>query len=181
MTQSFEPFNLGDLVDRTRDPHQIAYIDLHDPSLPREFTHGEIDRLAKAVARRLSRFPVGTRIGILSDNRAEYAATYFGITRAGLIAVPINSKAPAEIVNFVIDDAAIPLLFVDHAHLPLVKSGIAVIDFDQDGPGGFAAELDPGDFETHHPGPDDIAEILYTSGSTGRPRALPSAMPDNSG
>ena len=53
-----------------------------------------------------------------------------------------------------------------------VPSRIPTIGFDDPGPGGFAAALDPDDVATWRPGPDDIAQLLYTSGSTGRPKGV---------
>ena len=66
------PDNLGDLFDGSADPEKIALIDLAEPSAPREWTHGEIDRAARAVARGLVArgHRRGDRIAILSANRA---------------------------------------------------------------------------------------------------------------
>jgi len=174
MSVAAVPFNLGDLVNRKGDPDKIAYIDLREADHPREYSHGEIDRKAKAIARFLTQrgYPKGTRIGILSFNRAEYAIAYFGITRAGFTAVPINSKAPAETVAYVAKDATLPLVFADKPHIGQIPAGVTVVNFDDDGANGFAAALDYGEFETYRPGPEDIAEVLYTSGSTGRPKGV---------
>ena len=55
------PDNLGDLFDGSADPEKIALIDLAEPSAPREWTHGEIDRAARAVARGLVRARTSAR------------------------------------------------------------------------------------------------------------------------
>jgi len=44
---------LGDLVQRGADPNVIALIDCHDVAKPRDYTHGDIDAAAYAVARGL--------------------------------------------------------------------------------------------------------------------------------
>jgi long-chain acyl-CoA synthetase len=171
----FEPFNLGDLVDPRAEAAKTAVVDLLRPGAPRAYSYGEIDAMARGVARFLAKeaFLPGTRIGILSLNRAEYLAAYFGIMRAGLVAVPINFKLPAEGINYIIADSGAPLAFADSERMRLIPSGIRVIGFDDHGPHGFAAQLDAGPFTTCRPRPTEIAQQLYTSGSTGKPKGVP--------
>src|SRR6266581_8641276 len=99
--------NLGDLVRRERDPDKIAIIDLGGEQAPREFSYARIDAMANGVARALMRRGLarGDRIAILSLNRAEYLAAYFGIMRAGLVAVPVNFKLPRDSIRFILRDA----------------------------------------------------------------------------
>jgi long-chain acyl-CoA synthetase len=167
--------NLGDLPDRTGNLDKEAIIDLALPSHPRIYTHRQIDRLANGVAKYLTDrgFARGTHIAILSFNRAEYVIAYFGIMRAGCVAVPVNIKLARDTIDYVMDDASIALVFVDAANRSLVRDGIAVIDFDDAGPDGFAAAIKPGDFASVAAGPDEVGQMLYTSGSTGRPKGVP--------
>lgn len=170
------PFNnLGDLIDRGLDLDRLAVIDLVDPAHPRRYSHRDIDRMASAVARYLTdkNFARGTHVAIVSLNRAEYIAAYFGIMRAGCIAVPVNIKLPRETIDFIMNDAAIALAFVDGANRHLVREGIPVIDFDSTGDDGFAAAIVPGDFTSVTVVPGEIGQMLYTSGSSGRPKGVP--------
>ena len=82
--------NLGQLIRRDRDLSKIAIIDLGDKGKPREISYAALDAMANGVARAIWRrgFARGDRIAILSANRAEYLAAYFGVMRAGLVAVP---------------------------------------------------------------------------------------------
>jgi long-chain acyl-CoA synthetase len=167
--------NLGDLIDRSDDLDRLAVIDLVDPARPRQYTHRQIDRLANGVAQHLTARGLqrGSHVAIISLNRAEYIAAYFGIMRAGLVAVPVNIKLPRQTVDYVMDDAGIALAFCDGPHCKLVGDGIAVIDFDDTGPAGFAATITPTDFDSVKAAPDEIGQMLYTSGSTGRPKGVP--------
>src|ERR1700760_4451917 len=115
--------NLGDLIDRSVDLDREAIIDLVDPARPRHYTHRQIDDLANGVAKYLvdHGYKPGTHIAIVALNRAEYIISYFGIMRAGCIAVPVNIKVAKETVDFVMDDASIALAFVDDANRALVR------------------------------------------------------------
>jgi long-chain acyl-CoA synthetase len=167
--------NLGDLVDRNGNLDKEAVIDLALPTGPRFYSHRQIDELSNGVARYLTErgFSRGAHIAIVSLNRAEYIIAYFGIMRAGLVAVPVNIKLPRDTVDYVMDDANIALAFVDAANRPLVRAGVAVIDFDDAGAGGFAALITPSDFESVVAGADEVGQMLYTSGSTDRPKGVP--------
>jgi long-chain acyl-CoA synthetase len=115
--------NLGQLIRRDRDLSKIAIIDLGDKGEPREISYAALDAMANGVARAIWRrgFARGDRIAILSANRAEYLAAYFGVMRAGLVAVPVNYRFPAKMIDFVIRDAGAKLVFCDserRAHCP---------------------------------------------------------------
>ena len=163
--------NLGDLTDRALPQSRPAIIDLRDPEHPREYTHQQIDELAGGVAHYLQQrgYPRGSAIGIAALNRAEYLAAYFGIMRAGLVAVPLNIKVPQETLHYFIEDAAIQLVFADQARGELLKDRVAVVDFD----GDFSQLVTPQAFEAVIPEKDELAMMLYTSGSTGRPKGVP--------
>src|SRR4051812_43698245 len=164
--------NLGDLADPQKDPGAVALIDCLDWNHPREYTHGEIDRLADACARGLAKrgFKRGESIAILSANRAEFLIAYFGIMRAGFVAVPVNHKFPRDTIEFVLRDSGTRLAFCDEARRAVVPADLPTVDFDvkTDFPTAWSAFLDPGEFDTVVPGRGETAMILYTSGSTGR-------------
>ena len=163
--------NLGDLVDRTQDPDKLALIDCLEWERPAHYSHRDIDRLACAVASALEGrgLQPGQRVGILSANRVEFLAAYFGIMRAGLVAVPINHKFPRATIEFVLQDSDVRLVFCDAARRPLLPAATPVVEFEADWQGFLGAPQ----FETVRPGPGAIAMILYTSGSTGRPKGVP--------
>jgi long-chain acyl-CoA synthetase len=167
-------YNLGNLLDRNRPADKVALIDCLDWERPREYTHGEIDRLANACARGLLARGLkrGDSVAILSANRAEFLIAYFGTMRAGLVSVPVNHKFPRDTVDFVLRDCGAKLVLCDCERYSLVPKDIAAVVFDDDSPHGYAALLDAGPFGAVHPAEDETAMVLYTSGSTGRPKGV---------
>ncbi len=165
--------NLGDLVRRDRDLGQLAIIDLGGEG-ERYFTYADLDGMARGVARALSAhgFARGDRIAILSANRTEFIAAYYGIMRAGFVAVPINYRFPAKTIDFIARDAGARLVFCDPARRAQCPPGMPAVCFDADGREDFAGFLDPGPFDALPAQPGEPAMFLYTSGSTGIPKGV---------
>jgi long-chain acyl-CoA synthetase len=162
--------NLGDLIRRDRDLSKIAIIDLGGEQPPREFSFQQLDDMANAVARALVKRGLrrGDRVALISLNRAEYLAAYYGIMRAGLVAVPVNFKFPRETIEFILRDSGAKFCFCDAARAADSAADIASVTFGA----AFDAFLDPGPFTAIVPEPDEPAMFLYTSGSTGRPKGV---------
>ncbi|MCA1326099.1 class I adenylate-forming enzyme family protein [Herbaspirillum sp. alder98] len=167
--------NLGDLNDPELSLDAPAIVDLSDAGHPRHFSHAAVRSLAGGVAQWLQNrgLPRGARIAIAASNRAEYLISYFGIMRGGYIAVPVNIKQPRETLEYVLQDAEIALAFTDGLRRDLLAAHVPVVDFDDAGPQGFAAQIIPADFGSVRPGPDEVGQMLYTSGSTGKPKGVP--------
>src|SRR5258708_40109741 len=100
--------NLGELIRRDRDLDKTAIIDLGGEQSPREFSYRTLDEMANGAARALLKRGLkrGERGAILSANRGEYLAAYYGIMRAGLVAGPGHFKFPAKTIDFVLPAAA---------------------------------------------------------------------------
>jgi acyl-CoA synthetase (AMP-forming)/AMP-acid ligase II len=162
--------NLGDLIPRDRDLAKIAIVDLGGEQAPRQFSFAQIDAMANGVARALGRRGLirGDRIAILSANRAEFVAAYYGIMRAGLVAVPVNFKFPRETIEFIMRDAGAKFVFCDAARAPDCPDGLPRVTFGAE----FDAFLDPGPFQAVVPAANEPAMFLYTSGSTGTPKGV---------
>lgn len=161
--------NLGDFaIPRSAEP---TLIDCLDWERPRSYTHADIDRLAMACARGLLRAGLrrGERVGILSGNRAEFLVAWFGVLRAGLVAVPVNHKLPAETIAAVLENADVKLVFCDETRRPVVPDRLPAVQFDND----FDSFLDSGSFQSVSPAEAEDAFVLYTSGSTGSPKGVP--------
>lgn len=179
MTPPFQPdptvCNLGDIVDPAAPDDRAWLVDVREDDSHEIWTYGRLRRDADAVARALAKRGLarGAAVGILSANRPEFLVAYFGIMRAGLCAVPINHKLPPETVRHIAADSAIRLIYADGERMALVPDGVPAVSFDDPGPAGYAASLDPGPWRPVEMGPDDAANVLYTSGSTGMPKGVP--------
>src|SRR6266436_683089 len=165
--------NLGDLIRRDRDLDKVAIIDLGG-KLPHEVSYARLDAMANGVARALSvrGLARGDRLAILSANRVEYLAAYYGIMRAGLVAVPVSFKFPRSTIHFILRDADAKLVFCDMARAGDCPPDIAAVHFGDDGVSGFDRFLEGEPFDAIVPRPREPAMFLYTSGSTGTPKGV---------
>src|SRR5947199_7061187 len=166
--------NLGDVIVRDRDLDKVAVVDLGGEHVPRELTYAQLDAMSNAVARALLKRGLarGERVAILSANRAEFLAAYFGIMRAGLVAVPVNFKFPRRTIHFILQDAGAKLVFCDPQRRDDCPPELPVVRFGGQGIESFDGLLDAGPFEQIVPMPDEPAMFLYTSGSTGTPKGV---------
>src|SRR5689334_3737314 len=117
-TTNEAPRNLADLVARAAaaQPGKPALIDGD-----RRLTWGEfeqaVDRFAAGVAAR-SLSP-GARVGLLLPNSIEFAVAYFGVLRAGLVALPLNTAYTADELGYQLADSSAALVVTDAERVDL--------------------------------------------------------------
>lgn len=146
------------------------------------YTYAEFDRLTGNVAAWLQRSGVGRgdRVALLMVNSLEYLALFFGIARAGAVAVPINAATVGESLYYNLDHSGAVGVITDQelldrlaglAPLPALRWRAVLGDA---GPGDVpAAELlAPGTPEPVEIDPLDPLSIIYTSGTTGMPKGV---------
>ncbi len=98
-------------------------------------------------------------------NSAALIAAMFAIMQRGGVAVPMNTKFPEELLNYVTEDAAISRTLVDDHFLdalPDTTASQSLPDLGSATGGSTIKEPEPG----------QPALVLYTSGSTGRPKGV---------
>ncbi|MBV7483895.1 class I adenylate-forming enzyme family protein [Bordetella sp. BOR01] len=164
--------NLGTVLDATvaAAPERIALIALDTREHAQTWTYAQLHAAAGRVATALRArgYAPGERIAILAANSARYLAAMLGIQRAGLVAVPVNFKFPAETIAYVINDSGARLVLHDAAHTA-VPAGVAALNMD--GPAWNGLPPDDGQ-PAAAVAAHDLALMLYTSGSTGRPKGV---------
>jgi long-chain acyl-CoA synthetase len=135
------------------------------------------DRLANAL--RAQGVEVGDRVAIQLHNTVEFARAFMAATKAGAIAVPVNTRlAPAEIAYILADSAPRAVFFSDETRESFEKavgdSGSIVritSGAPRAGEHGIAALIAAGAPGTPAVPPEfDDSMIVYTSGTTGKPK-----------
>ena len=166
--------NQGDAISREVPEDALALIDAGGNGSERRYSYADLFRMSGAVARALQRRGLkrGERVAILSANRAEYLFTFFGAMQAGLVAVPVNWKLPAETVGFIVDDSDARLVIGDEGRLTLAPGGVPKVSYDSDFEALLASGRDAEPFRALPMRPEEPAMFLYTSGSTGRPKGV---------
>jgi len=165
--------NQGDALSREAPADRVALFDL-GTGRERQYTYGDLRRLTGAVARGLLKRGLqrGDRVAIASANRAEYLPGFLGVMQAGLVAVPVNWKLPAETVAYIVEDCDARLALGDEQRLALVPQSVPRISFDKDFEAFLDDALQGGPFTPVVMKPEEDALFLYTSGSTGRPKGV---------
>jgi long-chain acyl-CoA synthetase len=163
-----------------------------------DIPHAEMLTRVRRFGLALKRLGVrrGDRVGILSENRPEWAIADYACLCIGATDVPMYPTLPANQLRYILNDSGSVAVAVSsraqlekileiRGELPALKHVIA-FDADATGPGvipiaqlyesGKAAE-DAGegkDFEAEalKVTPDDLATIIYTSGTTGDPKGV---------
>ena len=128
-------------------------------------------------------------IALLLPNCLEILPAYFGILRAGCVAVPVNARLKAEELQFILGDCEAEAVFVHPATWNAAREAlktlgsrmpVIAVGFEQAPEGTLAFDewARPGQDRTvpfppaltPKPLRDDVAAIIYTSGTTGRPK-----------
>jgi amino acid adenylation domain-containing protein len=150
-------------------------------------TYAGLDARANQVAHRLLAEGVGpgSLVGVCAERSLELPAGLLGILKTGAAYVPLDPEYPAERLEFMLADAAAPVVLsqrrlIDGDPAPgvqgdaataLAACGATVLALDR-------PELWDGQPATAPAGAGDplsAAYMIYTSGSTGRPKGVPNS------
>ncbi len=137
----------------------------------RRVSYAELDRAGAHVARRLAAQNVGPgdRVALMAPNVPEFVAAYYGILRAGAIAVPLDVDLKGAELRAALADAGPALLIAWRGLLRTADESTWLV-----APGSFfddgAPPAEPDAAVERDAG--DTAVITYTSGTTGQPRGI---------
>lgn len=123
-------------------------------------------------------------VGILQVNCNEFVEAYFACAMIGAIFVPLNFRAKAEELQYMINKAEVKVLFVGKRYLEMIaaiRPGLtsvrSIVGIETEG--GMDAvvyeDLLKGEAREVREDvkDDDTTILLFTSGTTGRPKAVP--------
>jgi fatty-acyl-CoA synthase len=152
----------GDLLaERARiTPDRVALISVETGE---RLTYAQINDRANGAAAMLLDAGVapGDRAGLFAQNSVDFIAVFFGALRAGIIVVPLSTRATAHELSIIAADCGMKILFHDGSAPDVDGVTLAKIDI----------------IPTTRPlvtarDPESIGCLLYTSGTTGKPKGV---------
>lgn len=177
---------VGDAIGRSAAmfPDRVAVLDRAEP-----VTYRQLDDAAEALAASLHRV-VGERqtpVTMLMGNSWRFLATYFACAKASLVAMPVNVTLAPSDIEWIITDAASPVVVVDAAFVPILDGLLGdlatVTTVIVVGDGSLASTrvttLHWDELAVGEAAPlavlvedRDTVQCLYTSGTTSRPKGV---------
>lgn len=186
--------NVADLLTRAcvEEPGKTA---LSEARTGRSVTWAGLDDLVQRVVQGLADagMVAGYRVMIAAGNSIEFVATYLGVLRAGMVAVPVNPRSVTGELVRVLVDSGTRMVVADASTVTTVRAAVQGLGEAMAAAGLEASTrprvvtvgttLEPGERGWDQlvsrsgrptpvrPDPEGLAVLLYTSGTSGRPRA----------
>jgi acyl-CoA synthetase (AMP-forming)/AMP-acid ligase II len=172
---------LADLLARAEPNHAAVIL----PDREQTTTYRALGEQIEAIAATLrhSGLKPGDAVAIVLPNGLEYLVTFLAVTRARLIAAPLNPNYKAEEFKFYLEDIGVKALIgppeAHTAHGPARELNVPIWNVTRDNNGrvkldGEGVKKGAGP-ALEAPVPDDLALFLHTSGTTSRPKLVPLA------
>lgn len=147
-------------------------------------TYREVGQRVDAVRAGLAQAGIGAgdAVGLIANNRPEWAIAAFATFGLGARFVPMYEAELPKIWRYILRDAGVRVLFVanrkvretlgDVSDLPDLRR---IVVIDGDGEDSLKALEDQGSRQpvvSIRPGVHDVASLIYTSGTTGDPKGV---------
>lgn len=168
-----------ELLDRTiaeRGPDRPALLAPGEEAWSYGRLRDTANRIASFLTAELGVVP-GNRVLLRGPNNPWLVACWFGVLKAGAVAVTTMPMLRSQELRDIHEIARIDVALCDHRFLDdlgsLGRDGVPVVPFG--GPGGddlaARAESHPATFADVETAADDVALLAFTSGTTGRPKS----------
>jgi len=174
------------MAERTTLAHLLADANSSAPAIIASasravFTYRNLAERVEGLAEELrgASLAPGDCVAMVLPNGLEYLLLFLAVTRARLIAAPLNPAYKTEELLFFLEDARARVVIADPANAAVrdaaAKLGLPVWPAAAGADG--ATEVVP--LNKHKragadaPRPDDVALFLHTSGTTSRPKGVP--------
>ena len=137
----------------------------------------QIERLSGQL--RSAGLKPGDRVAIVLPNGLEFLVVFLALTRARLVAAPLNPADKPDEIRFFIEDSGARAIVAEGANTAVREAsaglGLPICQPRVDYRGVVELPELPAASRTstEAPGPDDIALFAYSSGTTGRPKCVP--------
>jgi long-chain acyl-CoA synthetase len=160
------------LEDRMEhDEHRIALQRLEGEQLT-NIDLRDLWELSGAVASRLATAGItkGDRVALGGRNHPNWVVDYFGILRAGGVAIPVDKDYEGPNLRRVLEVSGAKLALLDDEVARPEDAPCPIVDLHE-----IARDPDPGEsitVPTIERSGDDLASVLYTSGTTGDPKGV---------
>ncbi|MEA2779882.1 MAG: carnitine-CoA ligase [Rhodospirillaceae bacterium] len=173
--------NIYDLLTRAAadDPSHIV-CRLGDQVM----TRADLVQRACAVARTLERRGLrrGERVAVMLDNSPDHLAVIFGLAKAGMVWVPVNTRQRGDGLAYVLEHSEPSMVLAEAAMAPVLEPALperlkcAVLLRSADTGCALFGEPDaaaePWGRAASAEGAAALLNISYTSGTTGRPKGV---------
>jgi amino acid adenylation domain-containing protein len=133
-------------------------------------SYGELNERAERLAGKLAGLGVGPEVlvGVCASRRPEMIVGLLGVLKAGGAYVPMDPAYPKARLQFIVEDASMPVILTDgRAAADLPQTSAHIVDLDSE----WASQDAPAP-PRRAARADNLAYVIYTSGSTGRPHGV---------
>ncbi len=182
-----KPDNLVEFFERSvkRFPGRPLFGVRREDGTFRWTSYGEMGKRIDDLRGGLSGLGIkkGDAVGVIANNRPEWAAAAFATYGLGARFVPMYEAELPRTWQYILQDADVRVLFVSSPDIlekltPVIEGMDSlkhVFLIEGDGPGTMA-ELERAGAENPppalHPAAEDVAALIYTSGTTGDPKGV---------
>ena len=187
MSQSNEPNNLVEFLEGSvaKYPDRSLFGTKNSRDEYEWITYAEVGKRVDNLRAGLAGLGVGKgdTVGIIANNRAEWAICAFASYGLGARWVPMYESELPHVWKYIVTDSSIKILFVSKPEIyeqlknfvneiPTLEKIFLIEGEGENSMAGLEKEGDKKPVSSINPGVDDIAALIYTSGTTGDPKGV---------